>query len=225
MHHVCISQSRMSAAETLISALQALEIGIENVIEKAKCVLQEHSANEFAKSKAGVLGPMIGLYADCFKRVDVNNKDELESKIQKNFRSIDLQEQFTSFEETEAEFVAAGGHVVVVSFGVMEGAEKWLQEVNCPFEILLDPERKLYLSIGLGRSLSKVWNTETISYYGSQVKSQRKLPQAYKDIIDDPHQMGGDIVLNASGVIKMAYPSQKAQDRPSVQSLLDALSV
>ena len=31
--------------------------------------------------------------------------------------------------------------MVVVSFGVMNGAKKWKDDVNCPFDILLDPDR------------------------------------------------------------------------------------
>lgn len=40
---------------------------------------------------------------------------------------------------------SAGGNVVVISFGLEEGARKWLAETDCPFPMLLDTDRKVKL--------------------------------------------------------------------------------
>ena len=45
--------------------------------------------------------------------------------------------------------------VAVVSFGVVEGADKWLADTGCKYPMFLDPERKLYRKFGLHRSLAK----------------------------------------------------------------------
>lgn len=33
--------------------------------------------------------------------------------------------------------------VLVVSFGSVEGAQLWLEQTGCSFEMLLDPQRKV----------------------------------------------------------------------------------
>ena len=45
--------------------------------------------------------------------------------------------------------------MVVVSFGVQEGAEKWLEETGCQLPLYLDEDRNLYRKFGLHRSLAK----------------------------------------------------------------------
>jgi hypothetical protein len=49
-----------------------------------------------------------------------------------------------------------GCQVVIISFGLQEGALRWKNDVSCPFQIYLDPERKLYNFMGMQRSLAKV---------------------------------------------------------------------
>ncbi|KAF6035963.1 sell [Bugula neritina] len=55
-------------------------------------------------------------------------------------------------------------NVVVISFGVIQGARKWLEETSCPFTLLLDPERKLYKYVGLQRSLYKTWGLKECDF-------------------------------------------------------------
>ena len=47
---------------------------------------------------------------------------------------------FVWFQE---EFCALGARLVVVSFGVREGAERWLQDMQCPFPMMLDGQRQV----------------------------------------------------------------------------------
>ena len=37
----------------------------------------------------------------------------------------------------------ANGRVIVMTFGVREGALKWLEDTKCPYPMLLDTERKV----------------------------------------------------------------------------------
>ena len=52
----------------------------------------------------------------------------------------------------------------------------------------------------------------------------RVLPSAFHGIDDDPHQMGGDFIVDKEGRMILIHPSQTPADRPSVIALLDALS-
>lgn len=41
------------------------------------------------------------------------------------------------------EITSANGRVIIVSFGIREFAQRWLQDVHCPFLMVLDPDRKV----------------------------------------------------------------------------------
>ena len=46
--------------------------------------------------------------------------------------------------------------IVVMTFGAIEGAKRWREDVKCEFKILVDSERRLYNYLGLYGSLQKV---------------------------------------------------------------------
>lgn len=50
--------------------------------------------------------------------------------------------------------------VMVVSFGSVEGAQLWLEQTGCTFEMLLDSQKKV--SIKLKRFFVKVTGVKTI---------------------------------------------------------------
>lgn len=113
--------------------------------------------------------------------------------------------------------------MVVVTFGSLSGAQRWLSETKCPFPYYSEPTSSIYQLLGLKRSVGSVWNTATLSYYGAQVAKGISLPQAYTDIKDDPHQMGGDFLLNKHSQVQFIYRSKVPSDRPSVDLILSAL--
>ena len=98
--------------------------------------------------------------------------------------------------------------------------------------MITDEKRLLYTLFGLPKSYSKVWNAETLIYYAEQLKLKRDLPKAYQDVEDDPHQMGGNFIiqfektLTQSNNFKIVYSyrSKNPPDRPSSQSLLEFLA-
>ncbi|XP_020915345.1 uncharacterized protein LOC110252835 [Exaiptasia diaphana] len=121
----------------------------------------------------------------------------------------------------QEEFKAANGHIVIVSFGNLSGAKKWLEQTQCPFPMFIDNNRQLYKSLGLKRSVSKVWNTSTLIYYAEEKKKGRPLIGIFEE--DDPTQMGGDFIVDSQGNMKLVYRSKVANDRPTVKELLQAL--
>lgn len=123
----------------------------------------------------------------------------------------------------------------MVSFGHQIGANRWISEnfkssSEFKFEMITDPNRILYKLFDLKKSYYKVWNTDCLSYYGEQLALSRQLPKAYHDVEDDPHQMGGNFILeydsgdSNSFKIVYIYKSKTPNDRPSVQELLDFLN-
>nr|XP_046268809.1 uncharacterized protein LOC124071851 [Scatophagus argus] len=113
--------------------------------------------------------------------------------------------------------------VVVVSFGCHDGASHWLQETGCQYDMLLDPDRKLYAACGLGASLRKVLNFNNMLLYAEYVLDNMEFPRGLPSIQDDMFQLGGDFILNEHGKMLFSHRCQSPIDRPSVEDILSAL--
>jgi len=120
----------------------------------------------------------------------------------------------------EAELRRRDVQVLIISFGAEFWARAWLQETESPFPLLLDPERAAYRAYGLERSFVRVWSPKVMRHYTRRVLAGQKL----QSIQGDPHQLGGDFVVNAAGVIRLAHRSKDPVDRPPVERLLAALT-
>lgn len=125
-----------------------------------------------------------------------------------------------------------------MSFGDSHGALRWLNENHISyssnhFDMITDEKRILYKFFGLPNSYLKVWNCETLTYYSEQLLKKGQLPQAYKDVEDDPHQMGGNFIIeldqskdnsnmeqNETFRVVYTYKSKNPPDRPSSADLL-----
>lgn len=116
--------------------------------------------------------------------------------------------------------------MVLVSFGEMNGALRWYKEnqIENALDLITDQDRKIYKLFNLKKSYSKVWCTDSLVYYAEQLNFKRQLPKAYEDVEDDPHQMGGNIVLQVEdSVYKAVYihRSKSPPDRPTPNELID----
>lgn len=116
---------------------------------------------------------------------------------------------------------ATTSQVLVVTFGSLEGAKKWLQDTECPYQLLRDEKRELYTSMGLYRSVAKTWKTDSVSFYGEAIRAKAELPEFVQG--DDPHQMGGDLIIDKDGRLLMVYASKHSKDRPMVEDIITEL--
>ncbi|CAG5928458.1 unnamed protein product [Menidia menidia] len=112
--------------------------------------------------------------------------------------------------------------VLVVSFGGPEGARLWLDQTSCPFPMLLDPQRKIYRSFGLGSSYAKVMRFGCLLQYSEFVAAGRDFPDVPPRLLEDIYQMGGDFLLDDGGKVLLRHPSKIPLDRPSVDAILQA---
>lgn len=125
--------------------------------------------------------------------------------------------------ERQGELAAAGCNVVVLTFGEMSGARRWLEETHCLFPYFTEPTLSMYQKLGLKRSIVSVWNPAALGFYGAQMAKGTPLPKAYADIEDDPHQMGGDFIVDRHAKLEFIYHSKVPSDRPSVDLILASL--
>lgn len=116
----------------------------------------------------------------------------------------------------QEEFERLNVEVLVISFGSLPLATAWLEETCAPFRLLLDPERTVYDTYGLERSLSRSWNLRTIWRYVRLMASGRR----WRGIQGDSAQLGGDFIVSADGVVRLAYRSHDPTDRPDAAQLL-----
>ena len=109
--------------------------------------------------------------------------------------------------------------VLIISPGTLPAAQAWLEETCAPFRLLLDPERTVYRAYGPERSLLRSWNLRTLWRYVQLLASGRQ----WRGIQGDSAQLGGDFIIDAAGVVRLAYRSHDPTDRPPVADLLSLL--
>lgn len=114
--------------------------------------------------------------------------------------------------------------VVVVSFGCRDGAAHWIKETGCAYDMLLDPQRQLYVAFSLGSSLWKVLNFKNMLVYGEHVAQDLEFPRELPSIQDDMFQLGGDFVLDEHGTVLFSHSCQSPIDRPSVYRILSGIN-
>ncbi len=109
--------------------------------------------------------------------------------------------------------------VIAISFETGYWLQVWLAETEVPFPLLVDPARKAYQAYGLEHSLLRSWGPKNLWYY---LKARLTGRQAHHTGADTS-QLGGDFIVDASGVIRLAHRSQDPTDRPPVADLLTVL--
>lgn len=118
---------------------------------------------------------------------------------------------------------ARSARVVVVSFGKVAGARLWLEQTGCTFDLLLDPQRKVYKSFGLGSSYAKVIKFGTLLQYSEYEVADRDFPDVPPHLLEDIYQLGGDFLLDEAGKVLLSHPSKNPLDRPTVTDVLQTL--
>ncbi|KAM9842541.1 peroxiredoxin-like 2C [Aulostomus maculatus] len=129
----------------------------------------------------------------------------------------------TELQKNQASLDALSVEVVVVSFGCGEGASHWLQETGCPYDMLLDTDRKVYAAFGLQASLKKVLNFANMMRYAEYLLDDLEFPRGLPSVQDDMFQLGGDFVVDQHGTVLFSHCCQTPIDRPAVEDILSAL--
>jgi len=124
--------------------------------------------------------------------------------------------QLCHFEE---ELQQLGVQVLLISFSTEYWARGWQQETNPPFPLLLDPARTAYHAYGLQISASRSRSPKAVWYYLKARLKGENIPPAQ----GDPHQLGGDFIVDPAGIVRLAHHSWDPVDRPPVEKLLAAL--
>lgn len=114
---------------------------------------------------------------------------------------------------------ALNTEVIVISFETGYWVQVWLAETETPFPLLLDSARSAYQAYGLERSLLRSWSPKNLWYYAKAWLTGRSVHVTGADT----GQLGGDFIIDANGIVRLAYRSQDPTDRPPVANLLALL--
>jgi peroxiredoxin len=117
------------------------------------------------------------------------------------------------------EFEALNARILLIGFEPADRARAWMREGKITFPFLIDPDRAVYRAYGLKRSVLRSWHPRNLWFYFRRILRGESIPRFEAD----PNQMGGDFVIDPNKVVRLAYYSKDATDRPSVEQLLSIL--
>jgi hypothetical protein len=121
-------------------------------------------------------------------------------------------------QQHEQELKARGVDVVAVTFETEKIARTYA--AGLPWPVLLDPSRQLYTAYGMRRgSFVEVWGPA--SWWGFLKLLCRG--RRFHLPTDDVYQMGGDVLIDESGVVRLHYVSRYPLDRPPADALLSVV--
>ena len=109
--------------------------------------------------------------------------------------------------------------VLLITFSSVAYGRVWLKEVCSTFRLLIDRKRTNYGTYGLKRSFLRAWSLKTVRRYVELMRAGRR----WRGIQGDSAQLGGDFIVDAEGIVRLAYRSEDPTDRPPVEQLLVAL--
>lgn len=119
--------------------------------------------------------------------------------------------------QQEQELTALNIEVRVVTFETAAAARRYLGDTELPWPLLLDEDRALYRAYGMERGRWwQIWGPRTLWTYLKLILAGRKLEKAS----GDPNQLGGDVLVDPAGIVRVHHVGSTPADRPSVESLI-----
>ncbi|MFP6692867.1 MAG: peroxiredoxin-like family protein [Pirellulales bacterium] len=130
-------------------------------------------------------------------------------------------EHLLQLQQQEQAIRALDLQVAAVTFEAPERAKAYVAETNFPWPLLVDRSRAVYRAYGMNRgSFWQIWGPQNWGVYLRLMLRGRK-PRRPRD---DINQLGGDVLIDDRGVVRLHHVGQGPADRPTVSSLLDIVS-
>ncbi len=108
--------------------------------------------------------------------------------------------------------------VAVVTFDADVLARGYVEQTQLPWPLLIDSQRSVYRSYGLGRASAwAVYGPSSIWQYLKLIFGKgRRVPKPGSDY----RQLGGDVLIDPLGMIRFYHASTTPHDRPTVNEIL-----
>ncbi|CAD5113167.1 DgyrCDS2356 [Dimorphilus gyrociliatus] len=225
--------------DELETALVDLTNNMEKVLETTMSIWNEtKDVYEFIKNpgKLSKMGSLIGLYHQFFIHCEIGSLMDLERIFKQFYTKLSVQEAVADYDFVERKWnrfleniddklnpsyyrISTVNSIAPIETRGMEGVKLWKRDTGCEFPVFVDEERILYKTIGLKVTVAKVWSSTSLGYYAEVLTNGGKLISPYSNIKDDPNQMGGNVIIDNTGVYRFIYKSKTPQDRPSMEEL------
>ena len=110
--------------------------------------------------------------------------------------------------------------VVIVTFENTSLAQRYAEKTELRWPLLVDDQRKLYRAYGMEHGgWWNVWGWPAWKIYARLLWKGRRLQKA----TGDTQQLGGDIVVDPAGIVRLHWIGSGPADRPSVDELLSVV--
>jgi hypothetical protein len=122
--------------------------------------------------------------------------------------------------QSEHELAELDIKVVVVTFQGGWQAEAYVEQTNLLWPILLDTDLTVYHAYGMERARwQDLWGLATWRVYLKLLWKGRRLRRSDADVA----QLGGDVLVDPSGTVRIHHVGVGPADRPSVESILSVI--
>ena len=112
-----------------------------------------------------------------------------------------------------------GIQVAIVTFEYALVARSYVAEMKFSWPVLIDRDRTLYRGYGMDRGrLRDIWGARTWIAYIKEF-ARGRLPK-YSG--GDTLQLGGDVLIDPTGIVRFHHVGSGPGDRPSVATILEA---
>jgi AhpC/TSA antioxidant enzyme len=113
-----------------------------------------------------------------------------------------------------------GVQVVVVTFQGLFMAQAYARQTQLAWPILVDEALTLYAAYGMERGRWwDIWAPASWWMYAKLLLRGRRLqPSA-----GDPLQLGGDVLIDRGGIVRLHHIGRGPADRPAVEAILEVV--
>jgi hypothetical protein len=119
--------------------------------------------------------------------------------------------------QREDELAERNVEVLVITFQAGYFERAYVEETGLQWPLLSDESRALYRAYGMERGrLWDIFGPRSIGTYLKLLLGGRRLKAA----TGDPRQLGGDVLIDPLGVVRLHHVGSGPADRPSVDRLL-----
>ena len=124
-------------------------------------------------------------------------------------------------QQHEGAFEDAGARIAVVTFETSPRAQAYAAEMSLAWPILLDRDRTLYHAYGMSRGrLADIWGPATWWAYANEMARGRTPRWSGADT----RQLGGDVLIDPEGIVRLHHVGSGPADRPPVAAILAAMA-
>lgn len=112
---------------------------------------------------------------------------------------------------------ALGIAVLVVTFETNLAARAYVEDTELAWPLVIDASRALYQAYGMQRGRWRdIWGLATWRAYGRLALRGHWPPRPSGDVT----QLGGDVLIDPAGIVRVHHVGSGPADRPSVETLL-----